>query len=96
MFDVFQRIDIRLAGPICSCEGEKLGWSPFVQADGKFGIMIQCVQCGTEYRIPHSKFRATFVLEVPYPEPAVPAKQTTKLEVIDGGQGHVDPNKPKN
>lgn len=77
---MFERIDIRLAGPICSCEEQDLGWGIRLEDKGA-GLEITCRKCGTRLIVPHSKFGAAFVLRVPYPG----AKSGTK---VDGSSRH--------
>lgn len=65
---MFQRIAIELTGPICSCRKQNLGWTPYIDNDRRFGLVVNCGTCGTELRIPNGQFKAYFDLDEEYPE----------------------------
>lgn len=82
---MFKRIEIKLAGPICNCDEQTLGWNIIFPGPG---LEINCKTCKVELRIPTEKFVAAFVLEKPYPgktEKKIEAPKT-ELKVLDGGK----------
>lgn len=72
-----------LAGPICTCEEQALGWGIQPDTHGQYGMYIECKTCKVRLSIPHKQFKAGFDLEKPYPGKT---PEPTKLEVIDGGK----------
>lgn len=74
---MFKRIEIKLAGPICLCNKQNLGWSLPVND----GLIIRCKTCETQLKVPNSLFVAAFILEKPYPDkPESKAINAKKLD----------------
>jgi len=65
--EVFQRIEIRLTGPICRCQGQDLAWGIRRDSEGRSTLQIECRNCQTTLTVSHSQFIARFVLDNPYP-----------------------------
>lgn len=80
---VFQRVDIRLSEPICTCEEQNLAWGIVRDVDGKTGLEISCETCKVKLLVPHSVFRARWVFDRGYPgkKPA-PAPEKPKLNLV--------------
>ena len=65
---VFEKIVIKLSGPICTCHEQGLSWSVTRRQDGgRSALVVYCESCKTELHVPHEKFGAGFSLETPYP-----------------------------
>lgn len=66
---MFQKIDIRLGGPICKCKRKDLAWGIAI-VEGRATILITCNQCQQQLRVAPAEFKAAILLDKPYPETA--------------------------
>lgn len=64
---MFKKIDIKLSGPICSCDEQSIAWGLPSDDKGLVGLSLTCKLCNTKLLIPNSKFLAGFSLDRPYP-----------------------------
>lgn len=76
---MLERIVIKLAGPICNCKQQDLGWGITI-IDGRFTLTIKCNQCQQRLVIAPADFKASFELKEKYPE----TKPTTPAVIKDG------------
>jgi hypothetical protein len=85
---MFKSITINLAGPICKCQESKLGWTVFLNKEGRPGLTVHCLACKVSLSIPNKEFKGSFKLDIPYPgkQPEVLTEDTLKLEVLPGGK----------
>lgn len=94
---MFKRITIQMTEPICSCEEQKINWTPkLVQVvkGGKtfnsYTLDLWCETCETRLSVSNEKFRASFEFDKPYPGKKVveekdKPKPKAKFEVLEGG-----------
>jgi hypothetical protein len=59
---MFQRVIIKLTGPICQCQKQNLEWSV-----PNSSLKLKCKTCSTELFVPNSQFGAGFLFDTPYP-----------------------------
>lgn len=76
---MFKNVTIRMAGPICTCKSEKLGWHIRFERGSGISLVIQCKLCDTSLIIPNEKFVANFDFDVQYPNGQHKDAQILKL-----------------
>lgn len=79
---VFKRIDIRLTGPICSCDTENLSWQTAIDQNRYSVLVISCGTCGTFLNIGNKAFGACFKLDKQYPNPRESKEDAKVLKLV--------------
>lgn len=91
---MFEQIQIKLTGPICTCAEQNLSWSVSLNSQGwQASLTIACKICKTELRVPHEKFKAAFMLATPYPGKPKPDLEADRK--MDGNVVQLYPDKQK-
>ena len=75
MSGIYRVTTIQLAGPICECEQQDLGWRVPMDKAGNPQLTVHCCSCGAQVLVPNSQFRASIVLDVGYPKGRKPSPQ---------------------
>lgn len=76
---MFKRLTIELAGPVCSCKVEDLGWGIGHDMKGRANLLIVCNRCDTKLTVGHEAFIARFTLDKAYPEGVTKQKPDAKI-----------------
>jgi hypothetical protein len=84
---VFDRIDIHLRGPICSCDEQNIGWGI---TPGP-GLELSCKTCGTKLSVPNKQFTARFVFADSEGVVLMPKASDEPDDEADGSDEEPDP-----